>query len=101
MNIYARKMAAVFMASTSAISLKTRIVPRWMALLGFILALVLLLNVGMIQWSLLVFPLWVLLISVYILIDNFRGQPKVAKEGMNRPNPIGLTCPPKSNPAKS
>lgn len=88
MNIYAMKMAAVFMTSTSAISLRTRIVPRWMALLGFILALILLLNVGTIQWSLLVFPLWVLLISGHILIDNFRGQPKVAAEGMGKPKPF-------------
>jgi hypothetical protein len=78
MNIYAMKMAAVFMSSTSAISLPTRIFPRWMAFLGFALALILLLNVGTIQWSPLVFPLWVFLISGHILIDNFRGQPKVA-----------------------
>jgi hypothetical protein len=80
MNIYAMKMAAVFMTSTSAISLRTRIVPRWMAFLGYILALILLLNVGTIQWSLLVFPLWVLLISGHILIDNFRGQTKSSRE---------------------
>jgi hypothetical protein len=88
MNIYAMKMAAVFMTSTSAISLGARIVPRWMALLGFVLALVLLLNVGTIQWTLLVFPLWVLLISAYILVDNFRGQPKVAAGGIANSKPF-------------
>jgi len=78
LHIYAIKMAGVFMISTSTISLKTGIVPRWMAFLGFALALVLLLSVGTIQSILLVFPLWVLLISVHILIDNFRGAFRAA-----------------------
>jgi hypothetical protein len=77
-HTYAMKMAGVFMISTSTISLRTGIVPRWMAYLGFALALMLLLSVGTIEWILLVFPLWVLSISVYILIDNFRGAFRTA-----------------------
>jgi hypothetical protein len=60
--------------STSTISLRTRIFPRWMAMLGYILALALLPIFGKMEWFLLVFPLWVFLISVYILIDNFQGR---------------------------
>jgi hypothetical protein len=78
MHTYAMKMAGVFMISTSTISLRTRIFPRWMALLGYILALVLLLSLGKMVWFLLVFPLWVFLISVYILIDNFQGRSMAA-----------------------
>jgi hypothetical protein len=74
MQIYAMKMAAVFMMSTSTISLRTRIVPRWMAFLGFVLAAILLVSVGTVEWIPLVFPLWVLLLSVHILIVNLRGQ---------------------------
>lgn len=74
MHIYAMKMAAVFMITTSTISLQTRIVPRWIVLLGFILALILLLSVGTIQWIPLLFPVWVLLISIYILIENLRRK---------------------------
>ena len=74
MNIYAVKMAGVFMMATCTISLKTRILPRWMPFLGYALALILLLSVGIIEWILMVFPLWVLLISVYILIENVRGK---------------------------
>lgn len=73
MHMYAIKMAGVFMISTSVISVRTGIVPRWMAYLGFVLALMLLLTVQAVEWMLLVFPLWVLAISLYILIDNFRG----------------------------
>jgi hypothetical protein len=50
MHIYAMKMAGVFMITTSTISLRTRILPSWMAILGYVLALVLLLSVGTIQW---------------------------------------------------
>ena len=45
-----------------------------MSFLGYALALILLLSVGRIEWILMVFPLWVLLISVYILIENLRGK---------------------------
>ena len=74
MHIYAMKMAAVFMITTSTISLQTRVFPHWMAFLGYVVALVLLLSVGTIEWIPLVFPLWVLLISVYILTQNRHGQ---------------------------
>ena len=78
MHVYAIRMAGVFMISTSTISLRTRIVPRWMGFLGFALALVLLVSNGTIDVILLVFPLWVLSISVHILIDNFRGVSEAA-----------------------
>lgn len=74
MHIYAMKMAGVFMITTSTISLRTRVFPHWMAFLGYMLALALLLSVGTIEWIPLVFPLWVLLVSVHILIENLRGQ---------------------------
>ena len=74
LNIYAVKMAGVFMIATCTISLRTRILPRWMPFLGYALALILLLSVGTIEWILLVFPMWVLLVSVYILIENLRGK---------------------------
>ena len=51
MHIYAMKMAAVFMSSTSAISVRTGIFPRWMAVLGFVLAILLLLSVTTIEFA--------------------------------------------------
>jgi hypothetical protein len=74
MHIYAMKMAAVFMTTTSTIALQTRVFPHWMAFLGYVLALMLLLSVGTIEWIPLVFPLWVFLISVYILTEKLHGQ---------------------------
>ncbi len=72
MNVYAMKMAGVFMISTCTLSLRTGIVPRWMAYLGFLLALFLLLSLGLFYWAPLIFPVWVLLISIYILLANIR-----------------------------
>ncbi len=75
MNVYTMKMAGVFMISTCTLSLRTGIIPRWMAFLGLALALFLLLSLGYFSWATLVFPLWVLLISVHILMANLR-KPK-------------------------
>lgn len=82
-NVYAMKMAGVFMISTATISVRTRIMPRWVSLLTYVVALVLLLSTGFLAWAILLFPLWVLLISVYILIGNLSGRsPAVAKRAV-------------------
>jgi hypothetical protein len=60
MNLYAIKMAGVFMISTSTLAMRTGFTPRWIAFLGFAFALLLLLSGRYIDWILLVFPLWVL-----------------------------------------
>jgi hypothetical protein len=81
MNIYAMKMAGVFIISTSTLSLRTGIIPRWMAYLGLALALFLLFSLGYVYWAPVVFPLWILLISVYILIENYRWKGDAAPVG--------------------
>jgi hypothetical protein len=73
MNIYAMKMAGVFMVATSTLALRTGIIARWIAFLGYALALMLLLSSRSVDLILLVFPLWVLLVSLYILVANLRG----------------------------
>ena len=78
MNLYAVKMAAVFMISTSTLAIRTGIIARWIAFLGYAFALFLLLGERYIEWILSLFPLWVLLVSTYILIDNLRRPPQVA-----------------------
>jgi hypothetical protein len=75
MNVYTMKMAGVFMITTCTLSMRTGIFPRWMSFVGMALALFLLLSLGKFDWATIVFPLWVLLISVYILVANLR-RPK-------------------------
>jgi len=76
MNVYAMKMAGVLMISTCTLAVRTGILPRWMSLLGYVLALLLLLSIGLVPWVSLAFPLWVLLISVHILLANLSRPPE-------------------------
>jgi hypothetical protein len=71
-NVYATKMAAVFMISTSTVVIYTGIAPRWIAFIGYLLASVLLIGSYYIGWGFAVLPIWVFLMSVYILMDNLR-----------------------------
>jgi hypothetical protein len=69
-NVYMIKMASVFMITTSTVAIYTGIAPRWLAILGLALALMLLFGSFYISWSFIVFPLWVFLISASILKDS-------------------------------
>ncbi len=71
-NVYAMKMAGVFMISTCTLGLRTGIFPRWLVYLGYVFALSLMVSLGFFPWIELVVPLWVFMISVYILIENHR-----------------------------
>ena len=70
LNVYAIKMAAVFMLSTSTLVVYTKIAPRWIAFVGYALALVLLIGSYYVSWSFIVLPVWIFLVSAYILLDN-------------------------------
>jgi hypothetical protein len=80
-NIYMIKVAAVFMISTSTVAIYTRFAPRWVALTGYALSLILLFGSSYISWSFMVFPVWVFLISFCILLDNFRRPASLAVKG--------------------
>ncbi len=69
-NVYMVKMAGVFMISTSTVAMSTRFAPRWLAALGYLLAVLLLLGSSFLRWSFALFPLWVLLLSIQILAGN-------------------------------
>jgi hypothetical protein len=64
-NIYLLKTASAFMITTSTIALYTHLTPRWLAIGGYVIAVVLLIDY--LGWSLMVFPFWVLLVSLSIL----------------------------------
>jgi hypothetical protein len=77
MNVYAMRMAAVFTLATSTILLRTRLAPRWLVAFGYTIAVLLLLVVGFFAWVELIFPAWVLVLSLYVLITGFRrGRPE-------------------------
>ena len=75
-------MAAVFMVTTSTLAVHTRITAPWIAMLGYAFAAFILIGSGYLDWVLFVFLLWVLLVSVYILIENLGGsQNRVGEYG--------------------
>ena len=67
-SVYAMRMAAVFTLSVSTVGLRTSGLPRWVSYLGYLVALTLLLAAGEHKWFQLLFPAWVLLVSVVILL---------------------------------
>jgi hypothetical protein len=73
LNLFAMKMAGVFMFSTCTIGLRTAIFPRWVAYTGFGCALLLLLVIANWRWITLVFPIWMLLVSSQIFLAEFRS----------------------------
>jgi hypothetical protein len=73
-NVYALRMASVFMISLGTIWWRTGLMPRWLAVITYLLALTLLLVINLNLWVTLIFPAWVLLIDIYILYNNQRKQ---------------------------
>jgi hypothetical protein len=72
-NVYAIRMAAVFMISLGTIWIRTRVMPRVFVVLTYALALLLLVSSNLTLWLILIFPAWVFVISVFILVVSLRG----------------------------
>ena len=68
LNVYAMRMAAVFTLTTVNIARRTAIVSRWLVLAGLACALILLVGVGISPWVELLFPAWILALSLDVLI---------------------------------
>jgi hypothetical protein len=89
-NVYATRMAGVFMLSLGTIWIRTRVMPRLFVFLTYGLALVMLVSVNVSLWLILIFPAWVLVISIYILVVSMRGDTLAAEEVTGSPsNPAG------------
>lgn len=65
---YALRMAAVFMISLATIWLKTGLMPHWLVVISYLLAVGLLVASDVSMWLTLAFPAWVLLVSLLVLI---------------------------------
>ena len=64
---YALRMAAVFMMSLATIWLRIGLMPRWLVVLSYLAAAVLLIISDLSMWVTLAFPIWVLVVSGLIL----------------------------------
>jgi hypothetical protein len=72
-GVYALRMAAVFLICQATAWLRHGLMPKWLALPTYVVALVLLFIVGMQAWAILIFPVWVFLVSAYLLVVSARG----------------------------
>ncbi len=72
LNVYSMRMAAVFTLTTVTIARRTKIVSRWLTVAGLATAVVLLVGVGISPWVELLFPAWILAVSIDILASGPR-----------------------------
>jgi hypothetical protein len=79
-NVYAMRMAGVFMTSLGVVWFRTRLVPRWLTFITFALAFMLLVVISSSLWVTLVVPAWTFLASLYILLANPQTSNKVQPE---------------------
>src|ERR1700743_3735365 len=87
LNVYSMRMAAVFTLTTVTIARRTKIVSRWLTVTGVVTALVLLVAVSFSDWVELLFPAWVLALSIDILVAGPRvppGRRNTAPRGPSR-----------------
>lgn len=75
-NIYALRMAGVLLISLATMWLRTGVLPRWLAIATYVVAAVLLVVTSVSLWVTLIFPAWVLGVSVLILYINYRRRPE-------------------------
>jgi len=73
-NIYALRMAGVLLISLGTMWLRTGVMPRWLAFVTYLVAVVLLFVTSLSMWVALIFPVWVFGVSILILILNYRRR---------------------------
>jgi hypothetical protein len=79
---YLLRMAGVYMISINSLLLRMKIIPCWIIILTYILASGFLFFADRLLLARYFFPAWVLSISIYILILNYRCT---QLQGDNRP----------------
>jgi hypothetical protein len=73
--VFAMRMAAMFVLTTTNLGRISGILPRWFIVIGFAVAIGLLLTASLSAWLVLVFPAWIIVFCV-ILIDRARKIPR-------------------------
>ena len=66
-NTFALRMAAVFMISLATIWLRTHLMPRWLVVVTYLVAVCVLVASDITLWMTVAFPVWVLVVSLLIL----------------------------------
>ncbi|MFN8518927.1 MAG: hypothetical protein U0667_05965 [Chloroflexota bacterium] len=64
--VFAIRMAAMFMFTTTSIAPSANVLPRWFVILGYVLGALLLLSATFETWLSLVFPIWLMVLSALL-----------------------------------
>lgn len=81
-NNYLLRMAGVYMLSINSLWARAGIMPRWMIIITYVLALAFLFFAPRLTLARYFFPIWVFLISIYILILNYRRKEDQESENL-------------------
>lgn len=72
MTLYAMRMAGMFALVLGTIWMRTALMPRWLVICTYVTALTLLFSLGYNRWLVMVFPCWVFVVSIVVLLRNYR-----------------------------
>jgi|tagenome__1003787_1003787.scaffolds.fasta_scaffold20921689_2 hypothetical protein len=70
----ALQMAGVFTTATATLLWRTHVAPRWLTLSGTVISVLLLFTLYFTQWIGLLFPAWIFVLSLYILVSARRDS---------------------------
>lgn len=74
LNNYGLRMAGLYMTAIATLWTRTGTMPRWLTIVTYILALTFLIAAERIREARFIFPLWVFVVSMYVLIINYRRR---------------------------
>ncbi len=96
LTVFAIRMAAVFVITTSNIGRTAGILPRWFSYAGFVFGVFMLLSVSLAPFLSIVFPIWLFTLSAILMIKA-RQIPKELRlpprAGVGMTNPFGAFVP--------
>jgi chromate transport protein ChrA len=72
--VYGVRAAGMYMITTTGLARSAGVLPRWLATVSYLVAAFLLVSVTFHPAILLVFPAWVLLISIVLLVRRPTGE---------------------------
>jgi hypothetical protein len=65
--VFAMRMAAIFIFTTSALGRRHRFLPRWFVIVGYAVGAFLLLSASLAAFLILVMPVWLLILGLFLL----------------------------------
>jgi hypothetical protein len=71
------RMAAVFAIVVTNLGRRAKLIPKWLVIFGYIAAVALLFAPVGEQWAILLFPLWVFVLSVHIFFASANREPVI------------------------